>query len=495
MKKIVIIGAGMGGLSAGIFGQASGFETEIFEHHTVPGGQACSWKRKGYTFDGCLHHFMGAAPYSKLYALWKEVGVNPDIFIPFNECVSVWKNGRQFFDWYDTEKLEKHMLELSPDDKPQITKYINKTKQIGNFDIAGEMVVSGIKGFFSHPVKFIQMIGNMGITLEKFASGFKDSMLREGFKLVEYSLAIIPLGLHLGKKSDGANGGIKWPPGGISHVVNSMAAKYEKSGGKLNLGKKVTKILVENGKAVGVQLQDGTKVKGDYIISDADGRKTLTELLDNKFTDEKLQGYLKPIDGETNWAFHVYLGVNRDLSKEPSSLHILLDKPVEIAGHTCNHIELQMFGFDKSMAPEGKGVIKVELFSTWDYCENIGRDKEKYEAEKKAIASKVIEILDSTYFKGLKDQVEVVDVPTLLTWARYLNSQYGFMLNPNRKLDIMSSLMGKSDTETVKGLENFRFVGTWATATGALFANVFSGKKAIKAICKSEKAKFKTPSM
>lgn len=89
MKKIVIIGAGMGGLSAGIFGQASGFETEIFEHHTVPGGQACSWKRKGYTFDGCLHHFMGAAPYSKLYALWKEVGVNPDIFIPFNECVSV----------------------------------------------------------------------------------------------------------------------------------------------------------------------------------------------------------------------------------------------------------------------------------------------------------------------------------------------------------------------------------------------------------------------
>jgi phytoene dehydrogenase-like protein len=213
-------------------------------------------------------------------------------------------------------------------------------------------------------------------------------------------------------------------------------------------------------------------------------------LLGEKHNTSKLINYIKPLSDETNWAFHVFLGVNRDLSKEPSSLHVMLNKPVEIAGHTCNHLEMQMYGFDKSMAPEGKGMIKVELFSTWDYCKKLGENKQAYEAEKTAIAQKVIEILDSTYFKGLKDQIEVVDVPTLLTWARYLNSQNGFLGYPNRKMDMLASFLGKSDTETLKNVKNFRFVGTWATATGALFANVFSGKKAIKEICKAEKLKF-----
>lgn len=490
MKKIIVIGAGMGGLSAGIFGQANGFETEIFEHHTTPGGQACSWKRKGYTFDGCLHHFMGSSQGSRINALWKEVGVNPDSFIPLDECVSFWRNGKQFVDWYDTEKLHRHMLEIAPEDASLIGKYISDIKGIGKFDLLGQMSIGGILGMLKHPVLLFKTMKNMGIALEKFSKRFKSTFLRESFEICEYSIPVIPYGLHLSKKADGANGGIKWPPGGIASVAKSMASRYASMGGKLRLGKKVTKILVEQGKAIGVELHDGTKHYADYIISNADGRKTLTQLLDNRYTTEKLTTYIKPLTDETNWAFHVFLGVNRDLSNEPSSLHILLEKPVEIAGHTCKHLELQMFGFDKSMAPQGKGVIKVELFSTWEYCENLARDKENYLEAKNAIAQIVIDILENTYFKGLKDQVEAIDVPTLITWSRYLNSQNGFLGYPNRKMDILATFLGKSDTETLKSLRNFRFVGTWATATGALFANVLSGKKAIRALCRQEKRKF-----
>lgn len=490
MKKMIIIGAGMGGLSSGIFGQANGFETEIFEQHIIPGGQACSWKRKGYTFDGCLHHFMGSSPKSKIYSLWKEVGVNPDTFIPLDECVSFWKDGKQFTDWYDTEKLRTHMIQIAPEDAKTIESYVRGIKGIGAFDLLGEMTINGIKGMISHPILLFRSVKNMGIPLEKFSNRFKNEFLRESFRICEYSIPVIPYGLHLGKKADGLNGGIKWPPGGIANVVTSMTSKYVSIGGKLHLGKKVTKIIVEEGKAIGIELGDGSRHYADYIISNADGRKTLSELLENGHTTSKLEMYSKPLTDETNWAFHVFLGVNRDLSKEPSSLHVMLDNPVEIAGHTCNHLEMQMFGFDRSMAPQGKGVIKVELFSTWDYCQKLGQNKQDYESEKTAIAQKVIEILDTTYFKDLKNQVEVIDVPTLLTWARYLNSQNGFLGYPNRKMDILASFLGKSDTETLKDVKNFRFVGTWATATGALFANVFSGKKAIREICKVEKLKF-----
>lgn len=68
-RSIVIIGAGMGGLAAGIYGRMNGYETRIFEMHTGPGGQCASWKRKGYTFDACIHHFFGCKPGSAVYRL------------------------------------------------------------------------------------------------------------------------------------------------------------------------------------------------------------------------------------------------------------------------------------------------------------------------------------------------------------------------------------------------------------------------------------------
>jgi phytoene dehydrogenase-like protein len=59
MKKseaeVVIIGAGIAGLSLGCYLQMNGFNVQIFESHNTPGGLCTSWKRKGYLFDGCIH--------------------------------------------------------------------------------------------------------------------------------------------------------------------------------------------------------------------------------------------------------------------------------------------------------------------------------------------------------------------------------------------------------------------------------------------------------
>jgi phytoene dehydrogenase-like protein len=50
-KKVIIIGGGLAGLSAGCYAAMNGYETQIFEHHSVPGGVAASWKRGGYLID------------------------------------------------------------------------------------------------------------------------------------------------------------------------------------------------------------------------------------------------------------------------------------------------------------------------------------------------------------------------------------------------------------------------------------------------------------
>ncbi|HEY9594983.1 MAG TPA: FAD/NAD(P)-binding protein, partial [Spirochaetia bacterium] len=73
-KRIAIIGAGIAGLSAGCYGRMNGYETEIFEMHTAPGGVCAGWVRKGYTFDGCLHWLTGSSPNSVYHPVWKELG-------------------------------------------------------------------------------------------------------------------------------------------------------------------------------------------------------------------------------------------------------------------------------------------------------------------------------------------------------------------------------------------------------------------------------------
>jgi len=61
-KTLVIIGAGLAGLSTGCFAQMNGYSSRILEHHSQPGGVAAAWKRHGYLIDGGIHFLMGTGP-------------------------------------------------------------------------------------------------------------------------------------------------------------------------------------------------------------------------------------------------------------------------------------------------------------------------------------------------------------------------------------------------------------------------------------------------
>jgi phytoene dehydrogenase-like protein len=141
------------------------------------------------------------------------------------------------------------------------------------------------------------------------------------------------------------------------------------------------------------------------------------------------------------------------------------------------------------MAPEGKGVIKVELVSGYSYWKQLYADKPKYEAAKQRVAEQVIEVLES-HFPGIKDQVEAVDVPTLMTWERFMNGTHGFSNGPNKKFSFTSLVMGGGKETGLPGLSNFYFAGIWSTMTGALFSNANSGRTVIRTICKKDGKNF-----
>ena len=492
--SIIIIGAGMGGLAAGIYGRMNGYRTTIFESHSVAGGQCASWKRDGYTFDVCIHHLFGCDPGSGIHRLWRELGVMPRELVPTADCASVLStDGRLFQDLYDLEALERHLLELAPADAGPIREYVKAVRLFVGKDIFGELMMGSrwkaLRKLLLMPAAFKYLKP----TMAGFAERFSDPFLRAAFPLLVYSAPEAPLFIHLIRHAHGTDGGIRWPVGGALKLALSMEARYRSLGGEIRTRSRVERILVEDDKAVGVRLADGTEHRSDIVISDADGRKTILELLEGRYADARVRGMCREPADETNWAVHVFLGVRRDLSREPSALVMLLDGPVTIAGHANTSLEMQIYGFDPTMSPAGSGVIKVELVSAYSYWKRLGADRAAYEAEKKRVASQVIELLERR-FPGISGQVETVDVPTVLTWERYMGGTHGFANMPSKRVGPWGMINGLAGETTLPGLSNFRFVGVWASMMGALFGNALTGRHALRDICREDGRPFRTGS-
>lgn len=83
-KKVNIIGAGLTGLSTGIYLQQSGIDTEIFELSGWAGGMCSAWVRNGYRFDGCIHWMVGTKPGDGFNKLYREVGALEENTVIYN---------------------------------------------------------------------------------------------------------------------------------------------------------------------------------------------------------------------------------------------------------------------------------------------------------------------------------------------------------------------------------------------------------------------------
>lgn len=118
-NDIIIIGAGIAGLAAGCYAQMNGYRTEIFELHDQPGGLCTAWERNGYRFDGCLHYLFGSSPGQPFYALWQELGVIQDrAFAHHDELLRLrGSHGKTLIVYSDPDRLEAHLIALSPRDK------------------------------------------------------------------------------------------------------------------------------------------------------------------------------------------------------------------------------------------------------------------------------------------------------------------------------------------------------------------------------------------
>ena len=495
-KKITIIGAGIAGLTAGCYARMNGFEAEIFESHSASGGLCTAWKRGNYTIDGACDWLSGSGPGNILYRFWKEIDAFDDNQIVNHEAFSrfVGKDKRQLIIYADVDRLEKHMLELSPEDEKQIRLLCKLIRKYPALPLPFEKAFE-LYNFFDAVKLTVRMLPVLktfnylnGTTIEEFADTFKDSLIRDSLKILlatpEYSLfgLISSLGLFCGK-----SGG--YIIGGARELSKRIEKNFRDSGGIIHFNSKVDKILVENNKATGLKLMDGTEHRSDYVISAADMHTTLYSMLDGNYLDPVhvnlfIEEKLAPS------CVQVSLGVNIDLTKEPNCMVSIYptSETLSIGNTTIENISFRNFAIDPTMAPKGKTVITVRYsMNEYAYWENLYANKNDYKAKKEEILQFTVNQMEMIY-PGITEKIEVSDVSTPMTYHRYANTWQGTYLTwistpkNSKKLQKIK--------KTVPGLDNFWMSGMWVMPPGGLPVGIKTSRDVIQIICKKNAQKF-----
>jgi len=500
-QSLIIIGAGIAGLSAGCYGQMNGYKTRIFELHDKPGGLCTSWQRGGYTFDGCIEWTIGSKAGTDVNRIFAELGaVQGRQFIEHDVAQRIEaSDGRALSVYTNIDQLERHMKELSPADSALIEELCNLGRRLAPFvDLDLEKPYSLLERIKLN-IRMMAFLGIMlkygKITAEAFTARFKDPFLRRAlmaFADVNGGTGIPVSGLMYGPAAMHIRDG-GYPIGGSLEFARAIERRYLDLGGEMHYRSRVEKILVEadpagrGDRAAGIRLVDGSEQRADVVISAADGHATIFDMLESRYVSDKVRGYYEKLPMYKSWV-QVSLGVARDLSAEAPLVTYWLDEPVDIAGEKIERIDFRHYCMDPCMAPPGKSAVVVMFNSDHAYWKPLYKDPERYQAEKKDIAVKVIDRLERR-LPGISGQIEVVDVSTPMTVERYTGnwqgSQEGWLITTDT-INIMASGMDK----TLPGLTDFYMAGQWVEPGGGVSTSAMSGRGVIRRLCKKDRKKF-----
>lgn len=323
-KEVIIIGSGIGGLSTGCLLAKKGYKVKIIEKNSDIGGRARIFSEQGFLFDlgpswymmpDIFEHFFELMGEDiKEYMTLKRLSPSYRIFL---------KSEKKHYDFYsDLEKTIETFESLEPGSGDVLRQYMDSTKY--QYEIAkNEFMFKNYDTIFDFLNKRVMTEGRK---LPLFSSvksiiekKFKSEILR---KVMQYQTVL------LGTSPGDAPGiysmmnyvdfveGIWYPDGGIYKIVESLEKIAKKHGVEFRTNSPVEKIIVENGVAVGVQIEGGEKIRADIVISNADVVHTDMKLLDEPYREKSTKYWEKRLLAPS--AFIMYLGID---GKIPSLQH------------------------------------------------------------------------------------------------------------------------------------------------------------------------------
>lgn len=473
-KKVIVIGAGVAGLSAAIYSRRAGYSVTVYEKGNCPGGVSTSWVRQGYTFDGGIHWLVGSSSrFQPFHKRWQETGAlqenNPVIY---SDPVFVFKSGDVSLRlWRDIDQLIKELVSFAPEDKKTLNTLKRHVQIIGTYMPAPQGLWDLVKMVIRLPLFVSLLIYLLRTSTRKYTERFSNPTVREMLSAIlnpdQNALSIIAT---LTGYTMGDNG---FPLGGSRRLADNMEQTALKAGCQFFYRSKVEKICIEDGSVKGVWVNN-TFQKAEHVIVAMDTCTALQTLLDKPLHERWARKLQKGADSEH--CSLLSLGIKKDLSYLPSVMRIHLKESVKMAGHEYSTLWVYHYSSQEGYAPKGCSSLTV-LFQgdTYDYWKKAKED-DTYVAKKKTFIQKATQLLEN-YLPEIVGNIAVTDLATPITYERYCGCYRGGYMGIWHAKTLPPRVPAKSST--IRGLH---FAGMRTFMSGGLPIAVQSGYYAAKSI-------------
>ena len=484
MAKILIVGGGVAGLSAGIYAQLNGHKATICEKHSVAGGNLTGWQRGEYHIDNCIHWLTGTNPNTSTYKMWQELGVLGDVEIMQGESLYTCEHeGKRISLYKDLDKLKEEMLKASPIDKREILGFIGAIKILQYMGGIGGNDHSKKGGVSFYLKSFPTILKYHTLSTGQLAKRFNSPLLRQFIScfLGENfaSLALLFVFAHF----TGENGGI--PRGSSYAMAQRMINKFISLGGQLITGTEVIKIDKIKDTATSALLSSGETVNFDYLIVTADPKTVFGKML-NIPMPRQLQRNYKDKRLIRFSSYHCAFAV--DTSDLDFKGDFIFEIPKEYQSKLrTKHLILREFSHKGDFAPKGKSIIQTLIFCNENDSQafiSLKKDALAYSEFKKELAA-IIKGLIIDKFPNLKGKLHCIDVWTPATYKRYVGSEIGSYMSfcmPPKYIPVHAK-------SRIKGLKNVLLATQWQQVPGGLPIASSMGRQAVKELCVIEKQK------
>jgi phytoene desaturase len=479
MARIIVIGSGFGGLGAAIRLAARGHEVTILEKRDKLGGRAYVYEKNGFKFDG--GPTVITAPFM-FDDLWKVAGKQREDYVKFVPCNPYYrifdKDGRAF-DYNGDEKfILEQINKWNPADREGYQRFMATTQAIfqkGFVELADKPFLH-----FTDMLKVAPDLIKMQsyLSVHRYVSQFvKDDFLRRCFSFHPLLIGGNPFDapsiyamIHYLERE----WGIHYAIGGTGALVAAMGKLFGELGGKVSLNTEVAEILVSGRKATGVRLNDGTVLKADHVVSNADVAWTYRTLIAEehrrKYSNRKIESMKYSMS-----LFVIYFGTKRRYTNTALSHHnIILGERYEgllsdifrkkrVSDDFSLYLHMPTIT-DSSIAPEG-----CENFYVLSPVPHLGSGTDWTQAAK-PYRDGIMQFLEDNYLPDLQANIVAEHHIDPLHFQNTLNSYLGaaFSIQPI----LMQSAWFRPHNRS-EDFDNLYFVGA-GTHPGAGLPGVLS---------------------
>lgn len=508
---VVIIGAGVSGLTSAALLSKAGLKVCVLERAQHPGGYLQGFNRRGFRFDSALHWLNQCGEeFGIVSTVFKFLGNDYPKVKYLNKIHRYKSESIDYLLTSNPDELKAEFIKNFPHEKKGIEKFFKACKKIG---LASRQTSSYIRS--SETMNFFEKVRN-GFTKMKFIKPF--------IRYIWYPNEKVPLGLDLffkdkklqevfASESDllSCMIPIGWayindyqiPPDGGSQVIPEWLGYYtDFFENDVYCNSNVTNIIVENGESKGVSFTRNKKeytVKSKYVIAACDVDVLYRKLLPENTVSA---AFLAKLDNAILYESAVQLSIaldcpTEDLGFQEELVQISVDgisrrEHSDSDPHKCAISVLSPSLRDKSLAPEGKGTLTLLVLADLNHNNFWLSEKDKngnfvrteaYYKYKEEYANVIIERVEKTFGCDLKSHIEFMDVATPITHLRYTNNRNGSIMGARPGRENMEAKIAHHKTP----VNNLFLSGHWADLGGGVPIAVKTAANASLLVLQKEK--------